>query len=101
MPTRPTGTVKVNETDLNYNDLVTFTVTATKFPVYVLLHAYQGDKVVAVGYSSFKYEDGITRPMGLNSPIWPSGAAHCTADLVLVERQKRRILASIEFDVAA
>ena len=101
MPTRPTGTIAVNESDLNYNDTATFAITANQWPVYALFHAYQNDKVVAVGYSNFMYANGSTGPMGMNSPIWQGGAAHCTVDLVLVERNKRRILASSSFEVAA
>ncbi len=102
MAARPTGTLAVNETDLHYGGQVTFDVTASVTPTYVRLTAHQDGVVVAIGFSTFGFTNAYTtRPMGLDSPVWTSGGADCTAELVQVlARGRTRTLATINFTVA-
>jgi hypothetical protein len=83
----------------NWGDVVTFNIStsATSQP-WVHLICSQGGSMVAQGWDG--YFDGALggRNFGLSAPLWPGGAADCTARL---ETGTGSVLATTSFHVDA
>jgi len=95
--TTSTATASTNPV---YGDTVTFDVSTTETDPYVDLKCYQNGSQVSEGWAAFRA--GAERTFVLDSPIWGSGAADCTADLgAFANNGKWRVLASTSFHVDA
>jgi len=87
-------------TSPTYGDTITFDVSTTEMDPYVDLKCYQNGAQVSEGWAAFRV--GAERTFVLDSPLWSSGAADCTADLgVFANNGKWKVLATTSFHVDA
>jgi|SRR5690242_19832979 len=86
----------------NYGDTVMFNVstTATTEP-YVDLQCFQNGVMVAEGWRGYFAGSLDTPNIVLNSPMWASGAADCTAYVDKSTSKGMQRLASVSFHVNA
>lgn len=97
-PSKATGTVALNETDVHYGDTVTFTVTtdAPRSDVRIVC-------VHAAG-SSFGFTNiadagtYVTDTTRMTAPNWPESPAECTATLRDIQADKHGFKRAVELD---
>jgi len=104
-PTAGSGTISgpvlvdPADTVVNHGDFVRFNIsTSSTTEPWVRLSCYQGGTLVAQGsegYFERSLDDGV---FGLYSPMWPGGAADCTARLTMPGGS---VLATTSFHVDA
>jgi hypothetical protein len=82
-----------------FGDTITFDVSTTQTGnPFVNLKCYGN----GIGYDSWAAFSPTTETLILSSPAWTSGAADCTANLVMyVNSTKYKVLASTSFHVNA
>ena len=97
--------VMVNDADadgvVSHGDTITFTVTTTADRPYVSVKCHQGGTLVYAASAGFYADYPWSRTFGLETTMWTSGGADCTATLYTTKDGTRlNVLATLGFNTA-
>jgi hypothetical protein len=99
--TGPVMVTDVGTAGVSYGDTVTFTVTTSASQPYVQLKCFQNGTMVAQGWGGYFAGSLNGQDFVLSSPSWTSGAADCTAYLVVYNSHGSSVLGSTSFHASA
>jgi hypothetical protein len=97
----PIMVTDVGTAGVSYGDTVTFTVTTTASQPYVQLKCFQNGTMVAQGWGGYFAGSLNGQDFVLSSPSWTSGAADCTAYLVVYTSRGSSVIGSTSFHASA